>query len=111
MPEARRVDVTMGGKPFTGVGFFGYDNASRRYTGTWMSSMTTSIQVQSGTADETGTVFTLVSTYKDANTGQEHDNRSVITVIDNNTNTYETFETGPDGKEYRTLEVTYTRTK
>jgi hypothetical protein len=102
---------SMMGKPFTGVGYFGYDNASKRYSGTWMSTMTTSLQVQTGTVDDSGKVFTMVSTYKDANTGQEHDNRSVVTIIDNDNNKYETFENGPDGKEYKVLEVTYARTK
>src|SRR2546428_1883353 len=49
----------MMGQPFAGIGVIGYDNFTKKYTTTWMSSMGTGIFSMNGTASADGKTITL----------------------------------------------------
>jgi hypothetical protein len=58
------------GKPFQGVGITGYDKIKKKYVGSWMDSMGTSLSTMEGSADSGGKIVTLTGTMDDPMTGQ-----------------------------------------
>jgi len=102
---------TFMGMPFTGVGFTGYDNIKKKYVGTWMDTMTTSMMISSGTANADGKSYTFTSSMDDPMTGKSTPVKETITVVDDDHHTLEMWGAGPDGKMFKTMEIAYTRKK
>lgn len=106
----QEVKGDMEGQPFEGMGLMGYDNFKKKYTGMWVDSMGTAIMSSLGTCDDSGKVFTMIGQLDDVFTGKANQKfRSVVRIINNDMHTDEMYQTGPDGKEYKALEITYTR--
>jgi hypothetical protein len=97
------------GMKFDGLGFTGYDNYKKKYVGTWMDTMGTMMMTMEGTADPTGKLFTMTSTIDDVMTGKPVKVRSVTRVVDENRHVMEMFGPDPTGKEFKSLEIVYTR--
>jgi hypothetical protein len=93
---------------FSGIGFTGYDNHTKRYVSIWMDSMGTGILFFEGTASTDGKTITQEA---------RHDNpikgpmtwRSVTKIVDDNSHLFELFGIGETGKEEKMMEITYTR--
>jgi len=98
----------MMGSPFTGIGFTGYDNHTKKYVSTWMDSMGTAILVFEGTASADGKTITQEGHYDDPIKGPTKW-RSVTRIVDDNTHMFEMYETDKSGKEEKMMEITYTR--
>ncbi len=98
----------MMGNPFTGIGVTGYDNHTKKYVSTWMDSMSTAILVFEGTASADGKTITQESHYDTPIKGPLKW-RSVTKVMDDNTWSFEMYETDKSGKEEKMMEITYTR--
>ena len=96
-------------QPFEGLGYTGYDNLKKKYVGTWMDSMGTSIMYVTGTADPSGKTMTFTGTIDDPMTGKPMNVKNVAKVVDNNKHTFEMWSPGPDGKPYKMMEIEYTR--
>jgi hypothetical protein len=62
-----------------------------------------------GTADASGKVFTYFGETPDPPAGKYVKSRAVVTIIDSNTRKFESFGPGPDGKEFKMMEMLYTR--
>jgi len=99
------------GAPFTGIGYTGYDNVKKKYIGSWMDSMGTSIMTSTGTADTAGKVMTFTATMDDPLTGKSMPVKTKISVADNDHNMMEMWAPAPDGKMYKNMEIVYTRKK
>jgi len=99
------------GMPFTGVGYTGYDNIKKKYVGTWMDTMTTSMMISSGQADADGKSITFTSTMDDPMTGKSSPVKEKVTVVDEDHHTLEMWGAGPDGKMFKMMEIAYTRKK
>ena len=57
-------------------------------------------------------MFTFEGTYDDYMTGQKNKkSKTILRVMDKDTRVLEMFDTAPDGQEYRSMEMTYTRKK
>ena len=98
----------MMGQPFTSIGVTGYDNFTKKYVTTWMSSMGTGIFVMEGTGSADGKTITLHGSHKDPTWGvMKH--RAVWKFVDANTQTFEMYHKGKDGKQMKMMEITYTR--
>ena len=98
----------MMGGPFTGIGVTGYDNQTKKYVSTWMDSMGTGIFFMEGTGSPDGKTFTQKGSHADPVQGQiKH--RAVTKIVDNNTEVFEMYAAGKDGKEMKMMEITYTR--
>ncbi|HEY3196573.1 MAG TPA: DUF1579 domain-containing protein [Nitrospirales bacterium] len=98
----------MMGQPYTGIGVHGYDNLTKKYVTTWMDSMGTGIFVMEGTASADGKTITLHGSHPDPMGGvMKH--RAVWKIVDANTQTFEMYHKGKDGKEMKMMEITYTR--
>ncbi len=98
----------MMGEPFTGIGVTGYDNHTKKYVTTWMDSMGTGIYFFEGTASADGKTITQKSRYDDPVEGPMKW-RAVTKIVDNNTEVFEMYGTGKNGKETKMMEITYTR--
>ncbi|MGH9360628.1 MAG: DUF1579 domain-containing protein [Thermoanaerobaculia bacterium] len=96
----------MMGQPFEGHGMTGYDNVSQKYWTTWTDNMGTGVMVGTGTCDASGCTYT--NEYYDPMTGQKKTSRSVLRHEDGR-EIYEAYDTGPDGKEYKSMELVMTR--
>jgi hypothetical protein len=100
----------MMGYPFEGFGLSGYDNVTKQYWSTWTDNMGTGLMISHGTADSAGKVVTYTGSFDDPVRGKVTA-KSVLKIESNDKMVYEMYDKGPDGKEFTTLEVTYTRKK
>jgi hypothetical protein len=105
------VHSEMMGQPFTGLGIVGYDNVQNKYIWIWLDDMSTGIMVSEGDADESGKTLTLVGDYVNPMTQLTETAKTVVHVIDNDNHTVDMYMKGPDGAEYKSMEIAYTRAK
>jgi Protein of unknown function (DUF1579) len=100
----------MEGMPdFNGNGMTGYDNIQKKYVATWVDNMTTGIMMATGTCEQGGKVHKLSGTYIDPATNKTKNFRWVSTAVSPSKMTFEFFDEGPDGKEFKSMEMTYTK--
>jgi hypothetical protein len=104
------VEGTSMGQPFEGMGITGYDNQKKQYQSVWMDNMGTGIMTGSGNYDPNTKTLTDQGTFSCPAEGQKS-YRGVTKIIDKDNFTYEWYMTGPDGKEFRAMEIVYTRKK
>ena len=102
---------TMMGQPFSGMGYWGYDNITKKYTGTWMDSMGTAMMNSTGKMDASGKVLTYTSMMNDPMTGKLVKITEKVTVTDNDHHMMEMWGPDPTGKNYKMMEITYVRKK
>jgi len=98
---------TFMGQPFSGIGYQGYDNVTKKYVGSWMDTASTGIMTSSGTMS--GKVLSTSSSVADPMTGKMEKLTSKLTVEDNDHHTMEMWGRGPDGKNFKMMEIQYTR--
>jgi hypothetical protein len=99
------------GMPFEGIGYTGYDNVKKQYWGSWMDSMSTASMTSVGSASDDGKTWNFTATMSDPMTGKDSTSREKITVIDADHHTLEMWGPGPDGTEFKMMEIIYTRKK
>jgi hypothetical protein len=109
-PEEAKQDPMMD-QPFEGLGIIGYDNYAKKYVTMWIDSMGTMMKTEQGTCSQSGKVFEMTGEYNDPMTGQKKTGRSVMRIVNNDKIVGEMYEKGPDGKEFKMGEITYTRKK
>lgn len=102
------VSSSMMGQPFTGQGLHGYDNVSGKYWSTWNDSMSTGLMLSEGTCDEKDSC-TYSGSWNDPITKGKVTSRMTSRWTDANNEVFEMFGPGPDGKEMKMMEITYTR--
>jgi hypothetical protein len=93
------------GMPFEGIGWMGYDNLKKEYTGAWIDNMGTGIMDMVGTCTD-GKTWTMTGSGMDPATGKPMTTRSVVQIVDENTFTMTMFGPGADGKETKMFEMT-----
>ncbi len=101
---------SMMGAPFTGIGYTGYDNVTKKYVGTWMDSMSTGAMTSTGKANADGS-YDFSAWMPDPMRGKNVEMKEKVTVVNKDKHIMEMW--GPDrsGKQYRMMEITYTRKK
>jgi hypothetical protein len=95
--------------PFRGLGLFGYDNFEKKYTSAWVDTMNTSILTNLGDYDKAGDLVNFIGQYKDPWTGIRKKERGITRFTSKDRHRLEIHITEPDGKEFKMLEITYTR--
>jgi hypothetical protein len=100
----------MMGMPFQGHGVTGWDPAKKKYVGTWVDSMSTSISMSESTYDAAAKTATgtLEGPGPD---GQPMKMKAVTQYKDDDTRVFTMYMAGPDGKEAPTMRITYKRRK
>lgn len=102
------VQSQMHGQAFTGHGMSGYDNVTGRHWSTWNDSMSTGLMVSEGDCDAKG-ACTFKGSWHDPVTKKEIKSRMTSKWTSPTVEVFEMHVPGPDGKEFRMMEITYTR--
>jgi predicted small secreted protein len=102
---------SMMGQPFEGMSTLAYDNARKKFISTWIDNVGTGMMVLEGTWDEASKTMNLSGNVVDpsAGTGKQMPVRETFKVIDDNTQLMEMYGAGPDGKEFKMMEIKFTR--
>lgn len=105
-----KFDGEIGGQPFQGRGFSGYDPTKKKYVGVWIDSMSPAIYQTEGEFDKSG------KTYNEIMEGPSPDGkpmkmRMTTEVKDADHLLFKMFAPGEDGKEAMMMEIAYSRKK
>ena len=102
---------TMMGMPFEGHGTLGYDNAKKVFESVWIDNMGSGVTKMTGPWDAATKSVTLLGKMIDPSTLKEIDHKETFKVIDDNTQQIAMYGPGPDGKEFKMMEIKFTRKK
>jgi hypothetical protein len=108
---AEEISGEMMGKPFRGMGMAGFDNIKKKYVSTWVDNMGTGVMVMEGTYDAASKSITYKSEMPNPMTGKYEPSRVVSRMDSPDQSTMEFYGAGPDGKEFKSMEITYKRAK
>jgi hypothetical protein len=101
------------GMPFEGMSITGYDNSKKKFVSTWIDNMGTGIMNMEGVWNASTKSIEFKGKMTDpSRPGKDCNVREVYTFLDDNTQKMEMY--GPDaktGKEFKTMEIKYTRKK
>jgi len=102
------VDSMMMGQPYTGHGMTGYDNVTGKYWATWSDTMGTGIMLSEGTCDAQK-VCSFTGSWNDPIKKTPITARMTSRWTNPTTEVFEMYAPGPDGKEMKMMEITYTK--
>jgi hypothetical protein len=97
------------GKPFTGMGWIGFDNVKKKFTVAWVDSMSTSIMNSLGVYDRDARTFTYIGEENSPFYGGKVKTRDTVRLVDNDTHVLEMYRQPVGGQEFKTLEITCKR--
>lgn len=97
------------GSPFEGIGYLGYDNAAKKYVLSWLDTAGTGVMSGVGDLSADSKTLNMTMTMTSPVTGKPETSRSTSTMVDPTTMKMESFMTGPDGKEFKSMELVYKR--
>ena len=97
------------GMPFEGMSTLAFDNAKKVYVSTWIDNMGTGVMIMEGTWDEATKTINFAGKMTDGSTGKETSVRETFKIVDDNHHVMEMFGQGPDGKEFKTMQINYSR--
>ena len=95
--------------PFEGLAIYGYDAFEKKYTSVWVDSMSTAITTSLGACVEDCARIRFVGRHGDPWSGTKRDSRGMTRFVSEDEHVLELHEPGADGKEFKMLEITYTR--
>lgn len=101
----------MMGMPFLGKSTTAYDNHKKQFITTWIDNMGSGMMIMQGPWDEASKTMNLTGKTMDPETGQEMDARETFKIVDDNTQEMDMFVMMPDGKEFKTMNIKFTRKK
>ena len=104
-----QVKASMMGMPYTGHGMMGFDNVTGKYWSTWNDSMSTGIMVTEGTCDAQGKTCTFTGSWNDPIKKAPVKARMTTRWTSPTTEIFELYGPGKDGKEFKMMEITYTK--
>ena len=101
----------MMGMPFNGMGTLAYDIHKKEFINTWIDNMGSGIMVMKGPWDEATKTITLKGKMTDPGTTNDVDVKETFTIVDDNTQEMKMYAMMPDGKEFQTMNIKFTRKK
>jgi len=104
-----KLEGTVNGMPFSGLGITGYDNLKKSYVGIWLDNMGTGMMISESVGATNGKIVNYMSEMPDPMTGKYKKVRSVEKTINSRSMQMEFYDVGPDGKEFKSMEILYTR--
>lgn len=100
------------GQKFEGLGYLGYDKMKKQYFSSWMDNMSTGEFEGTGKFDAKKNVVHQSGTFACPMTGDKNTwYRSEWKILDKNTNVFSMFTKAPNGKEFKSMEITYKRVR
>jgi len=98
----------MMGQPFTGHGMHGYDNVTGKHWSTWNDSMSTGLMTSEGTCDSNH-ACTFTGSWVDPVKKTKVTSRMTTRQASATSEVFEMHGPAPDGKEFKMMEITYTK--
>jgi hypothetical protein len=99
------------GQPWTGIGYLAYENFTKKFEGTWIDEMSTGLFYNEGTADESGKVVTMIGKMSDPSTGELDKPAKDVWTFGDNKIVFEMYDNVGTDKEFKNMEIVYTRIK
>ncbi|MEO7523045.1 MAG: DUF1579 domain-containing protein [Ferruginibacter sp.] len=99
----------MMGQPFEGISTVGYDKAKKMFVSTWIDNMGSGIMQMEGKWDDATKSIAFKGSFTDPVSGKMMNAREIFKIIDDKTQMMEMYAPGPDGKEFKTMEIKFTR--
>jgi hypothetical protein len=99
-----------GDMPFNGVSQTGYDNHRGIFWSTWYDNFGSGLTYLEGTWDDATKTINMKGKMTDPESKQQLDLRETMKIVDENTQVMEQFLTH-DGKEMKSMEITFKRAK
>ncbi|HUU84721.1 MAG TPA: DUF1579 family protein [Phycisphaerae bacterium] len=96
--------------PFQGMAIYGYDSFEQKYTSIWVDTTNTAITTSLGTCQDTCDLIRFQGRHGDPWTGVKRPSRGATRFVTADQHVLELYEPGADGKEFKILQITYTRT-
>ncbi len=97
------------GEKFDGMGLMGYDNGSRTFKTIWLDSLNTAMTMASGRYIPESNIFELSSSVYDPLVSGEKTVRSTLQFTSNDTYVFSMIDRSPEGKEFVSLKMEYSR--
>lgn len=95
---------------FEGLLLLGYDNVRQEYQSVWLDNMATGLMTGSGGYDAAAKTITQAGEFGCPMTGETHRYfRSAWHITDADHNTYTSYSKTPEGREFKSMEILYTR--
>jgi hypothetical protein len=104
-----KVSGNMWGMPFEGMSIEGYDNAVKMFVTSWIDNMGTGMMYMTGKWDEASKQINYTGKMVDPVSGTWMDVRQVVTFTSETSVKMEMFCPGPDGKEFKNMEMISTK--
>jgi hypothetical protein len=98
------------GMPFEGISVTGYDNAKKTFVNSWIDNMGTGMMFLQGKWDPQTNSINFTGNMVDPMSGKDIPVREVLKFVDDNTQVMEMYAMSA-GKEFKNMEIKYTRTK
>jgi hypothetical protein len=97
------------GMPFEGISTMGYDNSKKTFQSTWVDNMGTGIMTMEGKYDPATKTMNSTGKQVDPMTGKDMDVRETFVIMDDNNQMMTMYMTPAGGKEYKSMEIKFTR--
>ena len=92
---------------FEGRGFWGFNKNTQQYEGVWIDNASTIMQIETGTVDDSGRVWTMTGQIVDPS-GAISTKKSITTLVDDDHHHMEMFFSKGD-QEFKGMEIRYVR--
>ena len=99
------------GEPWSGIGYAGFDNTTKKYVVTYMDSGSTGMEWFTGAMDADGKLAKLTATVPDAITGKPSAVEMRLNIAANGEHVTELWQADPKGKMSKVMELQFTREK
>ncbi len=97
------------GKPFEGMSIMGYDTTLKTFSNYWVDNMGTGAIYSEGKIDPETKIISLKGHVTDPLSQSKKTTYSIIRITDENNHIFEMYDVLPEGKKFKTLEITYTK--
>lgn len=99
------------GEPFEGINITGYDNVKGEYNSVWVDNVSTGMMTSSSQYDPVTKTFSEKGSFSCPMMQGPISFRGSIALISSDQYTYSMFSQDKEGKEYKMMEIVYTKTK
>ena len=99
------------GEPYSGIGYAGYNNTTKKYIATFMDSAGTGMEWYTGGFDASGKRATLTGTVANPVTGKPSPLEMRVTLDDAGNHVMEIWGEGLGATMFKMMEITYTKRK
>ena len=101
----------IGGEPWSGISYAGFDNVTKKYVSTYMDTGSTGMEWYTGTLDADGTHGRMTATIADEVTGKPKTLELRLTIAANGDRVTELWQEDATGKMFKVMELQFTRKK